>query len=80
MKFIVGMVIINWKVWFVPDLDFEKLEGMPLMLCRLYIHCRQGGGGVNRVTCHPLLLILMIFIIFIWVDIGISNKKITNSQ
>ena len=22
------MVIINWKVWFVPDLDFEKLEGM----------------------------------------------------
>ena len=26
MKFIVGMVIINWKVWF--DLDFEKLEGM----------------------------------------------------
>ena len=26
MKFIVGMVIINWKVWFVPDFDFEKLE------------------------------------------------------
>ena len=28
MKFIVGMVIINWRVWFVPDFDFEKLEGM----------------------------------------------------
>ena len=37
----------------------------------------QGGGGLNRVTRQPpLILILMIFIIFIReIDIGISNKK-----
>ena len=30
MKFIVGMVIINWRVWFVPGFDFQKLEGIVL--------------------------------------------------
>ena len=28
MKFIVGMVKFNWRVWSVPDFDFQNLEGM----------------------------------------------------
>ena len=37
----------------------------------------RNSRGMSRVTCHPSPLN---FIIFIWVDIGISNKKTTVSH
>ena len=32
MIFVVGGVVLNWWVWFVPDCDFQKVEGMWLGL------------------------------------------------